>query len=195
MATEKEWVRSFSEELERRLQVVSGKQSTVRVHVARRLPYSLEIDSYVDAEPERNQPSRYETDILICDEQEQNRWIPRVVVECKQGAVTTHDALTYSAKAATHKSLHPYLRYGILIGNWGNYALPARLFRHGANFDFMTTWRAAEATDGEWEQLMDVLILEVKASRTLQEMLTSNRSGEKKRYSMIHKPLKFEERP
>jgi len=195
MPTEKEWVRSFTEELERRLQVVSGKQATARACVAKKLPYSLEIDAYSNTEPEKSAPSRYETDILIFDELDDIRWIPRIVVECKLGAITTHDALTYSAKAATHKSLHPYLRYGILIGGWGEYALPARLFRHGANFDFMTTWKGEEATDGEWEQFMDVLVLEVKASRTLQEMLASNRSGDKKHYSMIHKPLEFKLRP
>ena len=32
-----------------------------------------------------------------------NRWKPRVVVEAKLGSITTHDAITYNQKAATHR--------------------------------------------------------------------------------------------
>ena len=47
------------------------------------------------------------------------------------GGVTTHDALTYSTKAATHKHVHPYLRYGFLAG--GIQTIPGRLIKHGAS--------------------------------------------------------------
>jgi hypothetical protein len=50
---------------------------------------------------------RYQTDLLIAEQQaEAGRWVPRVVVEFKFAGLTTHDALTYS-KAATHKNVHP----------------------------------------------------------------------------------------
>src|SRR5690606_30085073 len=39
--------------------------------------------------------------------------IPRVVLEFKT-SITTHDVLTYSAKAKQHKQIYPYLRYGII---------------------------------------------------------------------------------
>ncbi|GAI54911.1 unnamed protein product, partial [marine sediment metagenome] len=57
-------------------------------------------------------------------------------IEGKINSVTTHGAITYSQKASTHKNVHPYLRYGILLGNRKHYPLPGRLFRHGAYFDF-----------------------------------------------------------
>ncbi len=46
-----------------------------------------------------------------------DRWKPRVVVEAKLGKVTTNDAITYSQKASTHRAVHPYLRYGIMLGD------------------------------------------------------------------------------
>ena len=85
--------------------------------------------------------SVYQTDILIVEELPGDRSLPRVVIEVKL-SVTTHDALTYSAKAATHKQGHPYLRYGILIAKLRS--VPRRLIWHGSNFDFMATWRAEE---------------------------------------------------
>ena len=42
--------------------------------------------------------------------------IPRVVLEFKSG-ISTHDVLTYSAKARKHKQVYPYLRYG-LVESW-----------------------------------------------------------------------------
>jgi hypothetical protein len=72
---------------------------------------------------------------------------PRVV-ECKQG-VTTHDALTSSTKAATHKQVHPYLRYGCRLGGYET-ALPDRLIRHMAHFDFMLFWESQQPSKREW---------------------------------------------
>ncbi len=43
------------------------------------------------------------------------------------GSITTHDVITYSHKAATHRQVHPYLRYGILWVEENN-ILPGRLF-------------------------------------------------------------------
>lgn len=115
--------------------------------------------------------SRYETDILVIDLLDDQTWVPRVVVECKLGSVTTHDALTYSTKASTHKHVHPYLRYGIAIGNWGDGRFPPRLLKHGAYFDFMLIQSGIAPSQQEWPYLIDTLTAEVRASRDLQAML------------------------
>lgn len=101
-------------------------------------------------------------------------------------------AITYSTKAVTHKNVHPYLRYGILIGRREHYPLPGRLIRHGANFDFMASWTGTDPTDDEWQALMNVLVDEVRASRKLEEILTNSRSAGRARYTIVHKPLKCE---
>jgi len=57
----------------------------------------------------------YQADIVV---REKNGKVPLVAVELKCGAgagYTTHDVLTYSAKAMRHKELYPYLRYGMAI--------------------------------------------------------------------------------
>jgi hypothetical protein len=127
----------------------------------------------------------YQTDILVRDELADDLWVPRVVIECKLGGVTTHDALTYSAKADTHKQVHPYLRYGILIGNHGGEAVPRRLFRHGACFDFMAAWKAMGPSDEEWRGLIDVLRQEIEASRQIEKLVSQNSS----KYSLVHRRL------
>jgi len=128
------------------------------------------------------------TDILVV-EVETSQWKPRVVVEAKLARITTHDAITYSQKAATHKQVHPYLRYGILLGKREHYPLPGRLFRHGSHFDFMISWVAEEATPEEFSDFVNLLLDEVTASRALEEMIYSSRNPKRKRYTALHKRL------
>jgi hypothetical protein len=187
---EVEWVEDLKQQLEPALQSLSYGRTKLRIDVGYRLPYAHEVMSYVEDTPEERHAARYQTDMLIFDELDGGeRWIPRVIVECKIKAVTTHDALTYSTKAATHKQVHPYLRYGMLIGNYGS-AVPKRLVRHGAYFDFMAVWEDAKASRAEWEELVDVLMDEVRASRALQELLSrSSRAG--RPFRMLHRPLRL----
>jgi hypothetical protein len=106
--------------------------------------------------------------------------------------VRCYDALRYSAKAATHKHVHPYLRYGILLGEREHYAIPVRLVKHGAYFDFMIAWRAAEPTTNEWRAFVTLLSEEISASRAMLELLKTNRLPSRKKYHIFHKSLLFE---
>ncbi len=59
---------------------------------------------------------RYEVDLLI-KEKRDTYSIPKLIIESKYGKITTHDTITYSNKAKTHKDLYSGLRYGLMIGN------------------------------------------------------------------------------
>jgi len=164
----------------------------VDVRGAFRLTYANEITHYHEDDSAEHHRAGYETDILVSDVRDGGDWIPRLVLECKLGSVTTHDALTYSAKAATHKHVHPYLRYGALIGGYGG-DLPGRLIRHGAYFDFMMVWQENEPSKTEWSELSLLVVEEVKASRLLQILLTENRVRGRKRFHLLHRPLRLSE--
>jgi hypothetical protein len=156
------------------------------VSTGERLPYRHEVFRYKDTKPSEASTMGYQTDVLVRDELlADDLWVPSVVIECKLGSVTTHDALTYSAKAETHKQVHPYLRYGILIGNHAEKAVPRRLFRHGAYFDFMAAWKAMDPSDEEWKGLIDVLREEIEASRQIEKLVSQNPS----KYSLVHRRL------
>ena len=64
--------------------------------------------AYFENEPEQENYIGYETDILIFEKFDKKRWKPRIIIETKINSVTTHDAITYSQKAQTHKYVHPY---------------------------------------------------------------------------------------
>lgn len=188
MATEKEWVETFLRpELYTALQSCGDDKCKVGVDSGKRLTYAYEILKYRDEKPELHQSAGYETDLLIYDT-EDGLWMPRVVLECKKGGVTTHDALTYSSKAATHKHVHPYLRYGVLIGDFGP-ALPGRLIRHGVYFDFMMAWSSDKPTTTEWSMVVDVIKKELAASRDLYAILSDTRSKKRPKYWLLHRPL------
>ena len=185
---EKEWVKSIIDDIEKSLRQADD---TIRVVDGRRLTYSSEILTYKDEEPDKYNTNSYETDILIFEQIDAKIWKPRVVIEIKLKRVTTHDAITYSQKAQTHKNVHPYLRYGILIGNREHYPLPGRLFRHGQHFDFMLSWKKLVSDADEIITLINIIQEEIKASRTLDEIIYNSRSKKRERFTSLHKPLRL----
>lgn len=191
MPSEREWVASWVERLQTSLNRCMGGDSPVGVADQRRLAYTHEVQRYRGSKPTEHTSSGYATDLLVFERHNGEDWTPRVVIETKLGNVTTHDALTYSAKASTHKQVHPYLRYGILIGNYGPDNFPARLFRHGAYFDFMMTWKQGKPSTNEWKEIVNLLAEEIVASRQIQSLISGKRKQEKPSPHLIHRPLKL----
>jgi hypothetical protein len=184
------WVKSLAGLIEDLVRPLSEKSVTTAACWGHKLTYAHEIEKYDTNDNPTSRSARYETDLLVYDEDSESNWVPRVVIECKLGAVTTHDALTYSSKAATHKHVHPYLRYGILVGGWEGGPLPARLVRHGAYFDYMAVFDGKDLTPEERTGLSSILQDEVVASRALQSLLTDRTAG-RRRYRILHRPLRL----
>jgi hypothetical protein len=67
--------------------------------------------------------------------------LPRVVLEFKAG-ISTHDVLTYSAKARKHKQVYPYLRYGVVVSHES--VVPHRFFIHNEALDFFAALKNTE---------------------------------------------------
>lgn len=180
--TEGAWVATMADWLRPQL------PSHLEVKVGERQPYLLEARSY-SAQGPRPEPIGYETDILVIERGNEGCWIPRVVIEAKLRSVTTHDAITYSRKAASHKSVHPYLRYGIMLGERKHYPLPGRLFRHGEQFDFMCSFVGTELTPAEGARFVELVLDEVRASRELASILYESRKPSRVRYAVLQRKL------
>ena len=137
--TEVEWVELIAKHLRAARMFESGR---LRVETKFRLAYGHEITGYGSDGMPQAYPVKYQTDLAIIESAKGGTTFPRVIVEAKINSVSTHDVITYSTKAAAHRSVHPYLRYGIMLGKRGNHALPGRLFHHGGEFDFKVSFRA-----------------------------------------------------
>jgi len=185
-----QWVKTVKEQI---CQSFVEKHSHLDIFQGVRLPYANEVLEYKGAEPKSVKSIGYETDLLVIEKLNSGNWKPRLVVECKINSVTTHDAITYSEKSFAHKRVHPYLRYGILIGNRKRYPLPGRLFRHGLYFDFMASWVGFSPTKVEFDGLLNIILDEVEASINLENMLFQSRSSKRNRYVVLHKPLRLQE--
>ena len=157
-----------------------------------KIPYSQVISGYSeDWEPEYKDPRPFETDLVIYELKDGKR-IPRVIVEAKVKGITSHDAITYSYKAEKHKNLTPHLRYGIMIGEHGDKALPGRLFYHGTNFDFMFSFSFLEDEEPfktELETFTDMILKEVVYSKTMENILEDSNKKGRTRYYMMQKQL------
>ncbi len=185
--TEREWTLI----VQNLLSGMVGQQKGLQVKAFERIPYALEVMNYSNEGNHDLRHMGYQTDLVITESVGEDAWKPRVVIELKTKTVTTHDAITYSQKALTHKTVHPYLRYGILLGNRTHYPLPGRLFRHGAHFDFMASWVGFDPTEEELNGLADIIKSEVEASRMLEESIYSSRSPNREHYTFLHRPLKL----
>jgi hypothetical protein len=181
---EVEWVTQMATCLQRSPTFAAGNLS---VRTSLKLAYGSEILSYGTSSESKH--IAFETDLALVEKVGDDRWIPRVVVEAKLGSITTHDAITYSQKAASHRAVHPYLRYGIMLGHRKHYPLPGRLYRHGAQFDFMISFVGLEPTESELANFGDLLRTEVAASQTLEKILYESRRRERDHYTLLHRRL------
>lgn len=189
MPSERKWVNSIIPRLHDDVSNELPSKFKIEVTAGSRLPYAYEVFAYDGDSPLESKTTQYETDILFSECSSGSVWIPRIIIECKLNSITTHDAITYSTKASTHKNVHPYLRYGVLLGNRGDKPLPGRLIRHGVHFDFMISWKGYDPEAYEWNSLVQLLGREIRASKILQEALASSRSKSRKRYYLLHRRL------
>lgn len=179
---ENDWTRSICKILQ-----TEDLGENIYVEVFRKLPYAFEVKSFSEDWMVKEQDETlFETDMLIYEKQE-DRIIPRVIIESKVETITTHDAITYSHKASTHKNVIPFVRYGIMCGNRETYPLPGRLFRHGTNFDFLFSFVGYEPTVFEKETFIEMIKKEILYSQQFEEILSNSRSKDRKRYFMLQK--------
>ena len=160
---------------------------TLKVKTQVKIPYGYEIRAY-RGEPETEAIS-FATDLLVVEGYPDGSWKPRVVVEAKVGGVTTHDAITYSHKAANHRAVFPYLRYGIMLGNRQHHPLPGRLYRHGTQFDFMISFKEHTPSLKEIAAFRDVLLEEARASRALENMIYQSRKRDCDHHTLFNRRL------
>ncbi|HZZ95185.1 MAG TPA: hypothetical protein VFE23_21680 [Usitatibacter sp.] len=115
--------------------------------------------------PVRGQ-SAFQTDLCVFETLDGDTKIPRVVLEFKP-RISTHDVLSYSAKARKHKQIYPYVRYGIVIGS--EEKVPGRFFTHNEALDFCVATATYKAHRLH-EIIARLLRAEVQASRQLEKV-------------------------
>lgn len=190
MTSEKEWVEAIADRIRTEGQLEDLDGIPVRVNIGGRLGYKYEtLELEADGSSERRKIMS-QTDLLLYDQLDAGRWVPRVVIGCVLGEVTPHDTLTISAKAARHKQVQYYLRCGVLIGSKNLFSIPGiKLFRHGDRFDFMARWLDGKPSEAEWALFIELLREEVQRSRIIQKLFSANQ--DQTRFSVMHRRLSF----
>jgi hypothetical protein len=134
------------------------------------LLYQVTVDNKLETTVDVKHPVRgnsaFQTDLCIFEEKSKGVFIPRVVLEFKT-RISTHDVLTYSAKATKHKQVYPYLRYGIVAS--AEASVPGRLFTHNESLDFCACVGGMD-DDQFGEIFADLLTSEVKSSKRLEKL-------------------------
>jgi hypothetical protein len=138
------------------------------------LLYEVTVDNKLTLTVNPKHPVRgdsaFQTDLCVFEAKSESVEIPRVVLEFKVG-ITTHDVLTYSAKARKHKQVYPYLRYGLIASNEST--VPRRFFVHNESLDFFAALRGVN--DSQLEGIFARLIeAEVRTSKLLEGVAFNN---------------------
>jgi hypothetical protein len=134
------------------------------------LLYQVTVDNGLNLTVNPKRPMRgtsaFQTDLCVFESKSEEVVIPRVVLEFKT-KITTHDVLTYSAKARKHKQVYPYLRYGMVASDQAHVA--GRVFNHNESLDFCA---AVAGLDGDALRTFfaDLFEAEVAASRRLESI-------------------------
>lgn len=150
--------------------LVAEKILTEPLYVARGVPllYQVTVDNTLSITVDVKKPVRgrssFETDLCILERKANGVCLPRVVLEFKTG-ISTHDVLTYSAKAELHKRIYPYLRYGIVASR--EMAVPGRVFNHNKSLDFFAAVKGLAEEELE-NFFAELLRAEVATSRCLE---------------------------
>src|SRR3989344_3859636 len=102
--------------------------------------YELTLDEELNLNVKNpKKPSRgksaFETDVTIFAKKGDIE-VPLIVLEVKDN-ISSHDIITYSNKAARHKTVYPFLRYGLVA--YGISHIPKRFFKHNKELDFFLT--------------------------------------------------------
>lgn len=183
---EKDWVQLIKKTLEE-----SDLGDNICVDTSFRIPYAQEVLSFdlsFQKKDEFTMP--FETDLVVYEKTDVIK--PRIIVEAKVRAVTTHDAIVYSTKAQYHKNVTPYVRYGIMIGNVKE-PLPGRLFRHGSNFDFMICFKGYNLDPIEKSSFINLIKSEICYSRIIEELIYKSREKDRTKYYLMQKELILKE--
>jgi hypothetical protein len=135
------------------------------------LLYQITVDNKLEItvrpkERQRRGVSAFQTDLCVFEQKANDITLPRVVLEFKAG-ITTHDVLTYSAKARKHKQVYPYLRYGIVVSEEA--CVPHRFFIHNEALDFFAPLK--NITHAQLEDFFSRLMkCEVRTSKRMESI-------------------------
>jgi hypothetical protein len=129
--------------------------------------------------------SAFQTDICIFELIDGVEF-PRVAIEFKE-SITTHDILTYSAKAGRHKQIYPCLRYGLLSA--ATDSIPSRFFIHNDHLDFCIAAKNYK-TESALRPFVKILIeKELQISSTLEQIHFGDKHFDSYRRDIIFKNL------
>jgi len=135
--------------------------------------YEIVVDESLRIAADMRKPVRgqsaFQTDLCVFERMENGAELPRVVLEFKTD-LTTHDVLTYSAKAARHRSVYPYLRYGLALARPAT--VPRRFFTHNDALDFCVALGGAKP-----EQVVALVVEELAMSQRMQALVFRRTAG------------------
>jgi hypothetical protein len=129
------------------------------------LDTALELYPKTPKDPKRGY-SAFQTDLCIYEKRGEIEF-PRIVIEFKT-KITTHDVITYSAKAGKHKAIYPGLRYGLLASEIDS--IPDRFFIHNENIDFFIAAKQYKS-NVQLKKLIRALVdNEIKTARNIEKI-------------------------
>lgn len=135
------------------------------------LLYQITVDNDLKVSVNPRKPMRgdsaFQTDLCVFEAKSAEVVLPRVVLEFKT-RISTHDVITYSAKARRHKQVYPWLRYGLIASEES--IIPRRFFVHNEALDFFIAAKDRPQLRHVFEEFV---LQEVETSRKLERIAFS----------------------
>lgn len=175
---------TFAKAVANKLQDSLSREKGVEIRTKKSLLYAISFDEKGKLrlgmnkarEPVRGGGMGFEQDILIFERTSGNETsvVPRVVLEVKFRSITTHDVIVYSEKARCIRTVYPFVRYGLILGNAD--IIPGRVLRLGQEFDFILT-ASASMNQPQVSRLVEIISEEIDTSKYLGKLLSGERKA------------------
>lgn len=162
----------FVDELIRSVKIRQPCVAKARKFLFYRIPIDNELQIKANPGLPKRDGTGFQTDFCVYEKKANDIEIPRIVIEFKIKP-STHGFIISSSNARRHKSIYPYLRYGLISIDE---PCIAEKFcnHHDGGLDFYLTLGTCQDKQSKFDLIEKLIEQELKVSETLESIYYGN---------------------
>ncbi len=185
------WVRSLVQGMNDAIASAFPMGEPLEAEAYKRIASGYEIIDY-GVKLVRHHSVLQKVDLLVSERIHDDRWTPRIAIECLTGDPQSRTALALHGRASQLKAVNPSMRFGAFVGGFAGPGLPLRLAKSCPALDFIAVWNETMPTREQWARIAAIIAAEVEASRTLEGLIFKQTKRVSGPLQFLHRGLTIE---
>ncbi|MGQ0628059.1 MAG: hypothetical protein ACT4PL_08170 [Phycisphaerales bacterium] len=163
------WIRSLVKLTDEALSAAFPTGEPLDVAAFQRIASGFEVVEY-GPKLMRHRSVHHKVDLLITERMANDRFVPRVAIECLMGVPTTRTAQSLDSRVSQLKRINPTMRFGAFVAGITSGTLPARLVKGAPSLDFIACYEGVYPTPAQWPRVSAIFSTEIAAARALESI-------------------------